>query len=483
MAEPTDKRQGDKRAMTPLYARLPRGPHRLEPGEVAENQRQRMHGAMVEAVATHGYEATSVKQVISLAGVSRRAFYEQFANKQECFLSALELLATRAGQRVGAAYRSHEGNLETRMRAAMQILMQLVADNPKSAHAALVDAPAAGDAGWRRLTKTLLGFERTLATSFARTQGGFPLPEAIARGVVGGLHRVLFTHVHQRRVRDLPSLAEDVLEWMLVFNSRATGRLRQDIGLDTARRRASAAGRLEQGGVPMDSSGDRASTMWLTADAQRVRLWESALEMIALEGFGNLSPLRVVDRAGTTIDAFFGLFDDMEGCALEAFGAVSGEIRQTIDAAGPSSGEDWPPAVRRSLYSLMCHFADHPSHAHALTKGAFEVGSSGIDLSLELGAEVARMLTASAPSRAHSPLAVSGIAGAIWHTLYCHAALQTTDRLPAVADSLTFIVLAPFIGAEHAAEIAIAQPRTRSFARLSERSQRVGGRHSSRAAL
>ena len=54
---------------------------------------------MVEAVAADGYEATSVKQLIGLAGVSRRSFYEQFANKQECFLATFDLLAQRGSSR------------------------------------------------------------------------------------------------------------------------------------------------------------------------------------------------------------------------------------------------------------------------------------------------------------------------------------------------------------------------------------------------
>src|ERR1022692_2430921 len=67
--------QGAGRGVAPLYERLPRGPHRLDPLEVAENQRRRMYGAMIEAVAASGYGRTSVKQVVTLAGVSRRAFY------------------------------------------------------------------------------------------------------------------------------------------------------------------------------------------------------------------------------------------------------------------------------------------------------------------------------------------------------------------------------------------------------------------------
>jgi AcrR family transcriptional regulator len=89
----------------PLYQRLPHGPHRLGHNEVVRNQRMRMHGAMVEAVARNGYEHTSVKQIVGLAGVSRRSFYEQFANRQQCFLATYDLIATRGVVRVSAAYR------------------------------------------------------------------------------------------------------------------------------------------------------------------------------------------------------------------------------------------------------------------------------------------------------------------------------------------------------------------------------------------
>src|SRR3984957_20165449 len=84
----------------PLYERLPHGPHRLGVEAVARNQRSRKHGAMIEALATNGYEHTSVKQVVGLAGVSRRSFYEQFANKQECFLARFDLIAARGAGRV-----------------------------------------------------------------------------------------------------------------------------------------------------------------------------------------------------------------------------------------------------------------------------------------------------------------------------------------------------------------------------------------------
>jgi AcrR family transcriptional regulator len=42
---------------------------------------------MLEVVAEHGYEATTVSQVVAAARVSRNAFYEFFADKTDCFLT------------------------------------------------------------------------------------------------------------------------------------------------------------------------------------------------------------------------------------------------------------------------------------------------------------------------------------------------------------------------------------------------------------
>jgi AcrR family transcriptional regulator len=42
---------------------------------------------MVGAVAAKGYAATTVADVLVRARVSRSAFYEQFRDKEDCFLA------------------------------------------------------------------------------------------------------------------------------------------------------------------------------------------------------------------------------------------------------------------------------------------------------------------------------------------------------------------------------------------------------------
>ncbi len=417
--------------MAPLYERLPRGPHQLKPLEVAKNQRRRMYGAMIEAVAASGYGRTSVKQVVMLAGVSRRAFYEQFANKEECFLATLDLIASQALVHIAAGYRSTEGTLEQRMEAALRRFAEVVASNPKGARLMLVDAPSAGPAGWERLTETMRIFEQRLAASFAHAPDAAPLPEPVARAIVGGLRRATFVRLLEQRTDEMPALVEDMLSWTLVFRTVEPSPL-------GVRLRA----------VPSEA--------YIAGEDERARVLRSALELASLEGYGNLTPMRIADEAGVSIDIFFDMFDDMEECFLAAIEQLSEDVRKTVSDPGLLSPE-WPTAVRRSLERMMRYFAARPAYTQTIATGVFAMGQRAVDLVAQLAGEVAARLTAGAPCLPLTGLAHEGIEGAIWHTIYAQTTDGGTGSLPELSDYLAYVVLAPFLGAEQAAQIVTEQ--------------------------
>lgn len=77
---------------TLLYVReerLPTGPSQFTRAEVEQRQRRRLISALAESVRRHGYKRTTVRHIIELSGVSRRAFYELFCDKYDCFIAAL----------------------------------------------------------------------------------------------------------------------------------------------------------------------------------------------------------------------------------------------------------------------------------------------------------------------------------------------------------------------------------------------------------
>jgi AcrR family transcriptional regulator len=72
---------------------LPRGRHKLTPDTVRSSQRERLLRAIVECVAEHGFEATTVPMAVATARVSSNAFYDFFADKTDCFLAACDDVA------------------------------------------------------------------------------------------------------------------------------------------------------------------------------------------------------------------------------------------------------------------------------------------------------------------------------------------------------------------------------------------------------
>lgn len=72
--------------------RLPPGRHGLPRELVAENQRERLLNGVVDAVAEHGFNATTIGRITDAAKISRRTFYEYFRGKEDCFLAAYSMI-------------------------------------------------------------------------------------------------------------------------------------------------------------------------------------------------------------------------------------------------------------------------------------------------------------------------------------------------------------------------------------------------------
>jgi AcrR family transcriptional regulator len=439
----SERREGmaGKESVAPLYQRLPRGPHQLGPKAVAHHQRIRMHGAMVEAVASSGYGGTSVKQVIGLAGVSRRAFYEQFANKEECFLATFDLIAARGVARISQAYRATEGDLEDRLRAAFAAFAEEIATNQKGAVLTIIEAQTAGTAGQLRLRRATATFERMLSNSFARSPGAIPLPTPVIRGIVGGLHAAASTRLREQHVGDIPILTEEMLEWTLLFQASATERMAAHL----ARRIPT----MVQTG-PVEEHEPTETRM--AGESVHERLLRSVLRLAVVDDYQELTAPQIAEEAGVPIEDFFELFPGRDECYLAAFDQLSDELLLLVaDPALVSS--EWPAAVRRTIGKLMRHLAERPLYAQTIAAEAFAAGPDTVERNLELAHGIATLLTEGAPNTPQGKLAVEGAAGAIWHTVRCQVTSGQIHLLPALSDYLSYVVLAPFIGAEAAAEI------------------------------
>ncbi|MGO9487566.1 MAG: TetR/AcrR family transcriptional regulator [Solirubrobacteraceae bacterium] len=157
-------------------------------------QRGRMLAAAIEAVDEVGYARMTVAQVIGRARISRKTFYDVFADREDCFLAAFEQTVDRARGPVREAYEG-ETRWRERIRAGLGTLLALMDEEPALAKLGIVEAMAAGE---RVLAaRSTLFEELALVIDQGRsvTEARLDPPGLTAEGVVGAVFAVLHTRV------------------------------------------------------------------------------------------------------------------------------------------------------------------------------------------------------------------------------------------------------------------------------------------------
>lgn len=105
---------------------------------------------MAEVVAENGYANTPVAAVLTRAGVSRETFYQHFANKEDCFLSAYDAAAAIV---LGAAVKAEmpaDADALERVDAALARYLAVLASEPVLARTFMVEVYGAGAAALER---------------------------------------------------------------------------------------------------------------------------------------------------------------------------------------------------------------------------------------------------------------------------------------------------------------------------------------------
>ncbi len=156
---------------------LPRGRHHLTREQVAATQRGRMLLAMTEAVAEKGYADTTVADVIARAGTSRETFYQQFANKQDCFLEAADEGAKLLIETVAAAVEAGGGTAVERFDRLVLTYLQTLDEEPALARTLLIDVFAAGPDAMRRRVAVQRRFAALLVDVLAGQERLGALPD------------------------------------------------------------------------------------------------------------------------------------------------------------------------------------------------------------------------------------------------------------------------------------------------------------------
>jgi len=194
--------------------RLPRGRHGLSPEYVAQNQRERLVGALVECLYECGFDETTISMVSKRAGVSKGDFYKQFESKDDCFLIAYDEAVKAIYARVAGACGKSD-DWATRVLAGLAALLDHLAQEPAQARLVLVEGLRVGKGVYDRYQDALLGYVPRLREGAPAPTGGASPPPTTDEAVVGGIASLLSRRIlagDAERLGDfLPEIAEFAL--------------------------------------------------------------------------------------------------------------------------------------------------------------------------------------------------------------------------------------------------------------------------------
>ncbi len=431
---------GTKKDLAPLYRRLPHGPHGMNREEVARHQRARLYGGMIESISERGYSSTTVAHVIGLAGVSRRAFYEQFSNKQECFLATYDIVVARSRKQVLEAWDSERG-WANRLHASYKTFLDDIVADPKGAHLVLVDSLGIGLKARERLHLAGSAYERLVAAAFRASPDTTPLPPIASHAIVGGVRHVVFNRLREGRVSELRHLADELLDWVEAYRSPSTTRLN---------------GFARQGPpfIPL------AAAAFLASEDRRARVLSSVVHLTLDEGYSELTDPQIAQFAGLSTEAFHKYFASKEACFLAVIDALSQEalavVKENIRRACT-----WTEAVPIAVAAFIEYLVAHPALLRMGFVELFEVGPGMISRLTKAIDCFTGLLAEGAPEPCRAPeIACEAVTGAVWHIISAYAASDRVGYLPCLADRIAFVVLAPYTGPKAAVD-AIEQAHRR----------------------
>ncbi len=194
---------------------LPSGRHGFTREQVAAHQRERIVAGLAEAVAERGYNAVTITQIAKSARVSKRAFYEQFESKEECFLAAFEIVVFHLRELI-------EDEIEPipdwphRVVAGLRALLDFLAADPALARLCLVDSITAGPAVAERFREQIDVFVPLLQPGRAERDNPRPLPDSTEETLIGALISMLSRSLAFGNPASASELLPDFVEFVLM---------------------------------------------------------------------------------------------------------------------------------------------------------------------------------------------------------------------------------------------------------------------------
>lgn len=157
---------------------------------VSSPKRQRILEGMLEVVGSNGYDAASVRMVLDSTGLYRQAFYDEFADKEGCFLEALKFGAAKL-EAIAVEAATGEDGWRAQLRAGIGAVLDALEEDPATGRALIVEVHAAGPEALAIRAEAMKRLTEFVDSARRVAEGAEAPPPIAAEGIVAGMHAVV----------------------------------------------------------------------------------------------------------------------------------------------------------------------------------------------------------------------------------------------------------------------------------------------------
>lgn len=157
---------------------------------VSSPKRQRILEGMLEVVGGNGYEVASVRMVLDSTGLYRQAFYDEFEDKDGCYLEALAFGVAKL-EAIGIEAAEGEDGWRAKLRAGVGAVLDALDQEADIGRALIVEVHAAGPEALTIRTEAMKRLTAFVDSARQSVNGNESPPPIAAEGIVAGMHAVV----------------------------------------------------------------------------------------------------------------------------------------------------------------------------------------------------------------------------------------------------------------------------------------------------
>ena len=399
---------------------------------------------MVAAVSERGYAATSVTDLVTLSGVSRRTFYKLFADKQACFEAAISATLL-AGIEIGLAAEGEGESWEERASNQVAALARTVTAQPAAARMCLIEAYSAGPSALATIEAAVAVLEQRIGAMFAASPERSAMPPEMIAAFVGAGLELARSRLIAGQEADLEAASRKMMAMIVAYRPPPEPlRLKSRV-------RAPAP-------EPVDPNdpGQRAIAAFASLAAER--------------GYEEVKIKEIVRRASMSPSTFYAHFAGKEDVLMAAIDSAGANLAAAVLPAFRRATA-WPQGVRAAYGGIFNFLAARPALARLLMVEVYAAGPKAVERREEAMRPLEVIFAEGRASHPQvTPFGVEALRGFFLTLAYRQIRQKGTEALPALAPLCTYMTLAPFIGADEACEAANGDGQPRS--KVAERVER-----------